>query len=413
MEKETLNFYMLEDQHDHGLQIASLLGRIVPDGCTRIRIAWVKRGSPVARNRRFREVFSAPLTLENQQYMWLEGSRKNAEWRFTEKASSGALEIVPWELEPDSKRFMPHAVILDIYIPSGAGRDYHATKTAYETTIDLFRGCGYPSDLVWTLSQKAGENKDYGHFFPKTWLAEIPELATYKDGVETTLSGILKRHLAKGTNLPSYLGKQAVKLYHDVLIPCSWRGRIQLQVDSMSVDKEKLERIWRGDKPVKRQAEYLWRIVDHPDRGNPSAQRLPAFTFFGQDIGLVEQAQYVTGAWYGLPANYLWVEKNGSGPIYREPEDVLQHSALQFKDPAVNVVLKRNLFVLLRMLIGPQTAFNALNDALPGFGLSAAMVNSMHLFGWNSKKNKDKTPDDWFKESFSNKTRIRTKTANA
>lgn len=387
MQDDTLNVYLLEDKPSHATKVCELLSRIVPEGCRQIRIALTEAGRPAARNASFTGAFTAPLRVSEQQYKWTNGNKIDSGWQFTQVTATAPLYVVPWEPSRDSNYFMPHVVILDIYTPGGTRIDTQATEHNYETTIGLFKGCGYPSDLVWTLSQKAGENKDYGHFFPKPFLGE---LAARRGDLELNLKTILQKHLRHASQ-NSYLEEDVATLYNEVLMDRSWRNDINIETDCN--DATSLKEMWSSEA---KSATYLWKIVDQPDS---SSEKKRVFTFFTQRIGLAEQARYATGQWYGLPADYLWATakvRNRNVPIYRQPEEVLRNAAEKFTDPRVNLVLKRNLFVLMRMIIGQQTTFKYLNHALPdlGRGLSPATINKMEdVFEM-------KTPDAWYHDRF-------------
>jgi|GEM_PF-2880642 hypothetical protein len=385
---EQINVYLLEDETPHIEEMQTLLTTIVGQSvptCTNIRIALVKNERPQARNPNYTGAFTAPLKLSREQYTWIIGHKTDEIWRFTKEAPYGDLQIVPWRTKADSRYFMPHLVILDMYTPGGSENDAHATLHNYETTIALFEGCGYPSDMVWTLSQKAGENREYGHFFPKPFLEDISE---YKIKLESALQAILKKHTATSiTN--SYLESDVADLYGDVLIPRSWANNIKITVDCVGVDVDTLKTLWSS---ATTNSAYHWRIVDEP--GEESLQG-GVFTFFRQDIGLIKQASYVTGEWYGLPSEYLWATVPDIGFIYRQPEEVLRNAVVKLKDRSVNLLLTRNLFILSRMLIGYQNTFNHLNHAMPDVAVSAASINRMKDYMFE-----DMTPEDWFQSRF-------------
>jgi len=400
-----VNLYVLEDDAgDFERLLEELVFRLVPERCSLIRIAWVREHSPRPRNPNYYIAFSAPLVVPEQLYQWVICTRTGGGWDRKTETPTEPLRVVPWPPGARQAAFLPHFVILDVYA-GGNSTDTAAATTAMRATVAYLMGCGYPSDLVWIVSRGIGMNDRYGYFLPKPWAVSSP---AYHEAVLDMCRDLLHRHLSelerrrtldeKPQRLyQSYLSSRVGDFYETVIEPRSWRRRIVIDKGLLDYDPQFPAELWSDMAPVAA-GEYcgsriLWQLASVSVASTPAGR---VFSFFDGEIGGELQCGYVVRSWYGLSLDYLVKrEQSFSLTLYVQPEEALRRAALEFKSNTTNVVLRRNLFIFLRTLIGDEINFNGLSLALPGVELSAASINKLTHAVFEGL-----TPNEWHRKRF-------------
>jgi hypothetical protein len=214
-----------------------------------------------------------------------------------------------------------------------------------------------------------GSNEGYGYFLPKPWVngrnVNEPE-----GQHEKTVAFMASRLQPYREYKRAYVSTKARDFYEHVLGGRTWRDRLWFTPQARKVAKNEpfIDRWTNSTDPRRR---YVLDIAPTPTTESVHGARV--FTFFTEPLRGSEQWDYFTGETAGLPARYLWIDRQGRRE-FRQAEDTLIWAIRDFRDGRTNDTLRRNLFTFLLLVLNGITVFRGLNATIPEYDIDTSTV---------------------------------------